>query len=289
MHLAVISNRARDQDMSVTRPLVAWLRDRGVKITPGPSLARDLGEEVTDIYSWPELGIRFVIVLGGDGTLLQAARDMYPLGIPLLGVNMGQLGFLTEVELGDLYNSLPSFLDGEYEEDQRHFIRATVFRDGTAIEDFLALNDVVIGKGSFSRMVDVRAWVDGALMGRYRADGIILSTATGSTAYSLSAGGPIVHPELKVLIVTPVCPHSFYARPVVLSEDQRVRIRGDYRHEDGHPLLTIDGRQGRTLMDGDVVEARLSERTITLLRRPDWNFYEVLQRKFSSIEASIDW
>ncbi len=289
MHLGVIANRVRDEGMAVARPLIGWLRGRGVRVTPDPAMAVDLGEEAFDPTLWPEMGVDFIIVLGGDGTLLSTARSTHRLGLPLLGVNLGRLGFLTEIEVGDLYSSLPSFLEGEYEEDSRHLMKATVFRRGERMEEFLALNDIVIGKGSFSRMVDVQAWINGALMGKYRADGIILSTATGSTAYSLSAGGPIIHPELKVLVVTPVCPHSFYARPVVLSENQVVRIRGDYRHRDGHPLMTVDGRQGRSLEEGDTVEARLSDRTITLLRHPGWNFYEVLQRKFSHIERSVDW
>ncbi len=288
MHLGIIANRVRDEGLAVARPLISWLRARGVRVTPEPTLARDLGEEAVDTRRWPGLGMDFIMVLGGDGTLLGAARSMHRLDLPLLGVNLGRLGFLTEIELNDLYHVLPHFLEGEYDEDQRHFMRATVFRGEETVEDFLALNDMVIGKGSFSRMVDVRAWVDGSLMGAYRADGIILSTATGSTAYSLSAGGPVIHPELKVLVVTPVCPHSFYARPVVLSHDQVVRIRGDYRHHDGKPLLTVDGRQGRELLEGDAVEARLSDRTVTLLRHRGWNFYEVLRRKFSGFEGSLE-
>lgn len=289
MHLGVITNRARDEGLGVARPLIGWLRERGIRVTLDPDLARDLEEETMDLAEWTEMGMDFIIVLGGDGTLLQTARRTHHLDLPLLGINLGRLGFLTEIELGELYEDLPDFLEGNYEEDHRHLIKATIFRDEDCVEEFLALNDVVIGKGSFSRMVDIRAWVDGALMGRYRADGIILSTATGSTAYSLSAGGPIVHPRLKVLVVTPVCPHSFYARPVVLSENQVVKIRGDYRHHDGHPLLTVDGRRGRSLVEGDTVDARLSDRTITLLRHQGWNFYEVLQRKFSNMEGIADW
>ncbi len=289
MHLGLITNRSRDEGLCVARPLIRWLRERGVRITLDPELARDFDEETTGLARWPRMGMDFIIVLGGDGTLLHTARRTHHLGLPLLGVNLGRLGFLTEIELSELYEDLPNSLEGRYERDHRHLMKATIFRNEDCVEEFLALNDVVIGKGSFSRMVDIRAWVDGALMGKYRADGIILSTATGSTAYSLSAGGPIVHPRLKVLVVTPVCPHSFYARPVVLSENQVVKIRGDYRHQDGHPLLTVDGRRGRSLVEGDTVDARLSDRTITLLRHRGWNFYEVLQRKFSNMEGTADW
>ncbi len=288
MHLGIIGDPRKNVTAQVAKRLICWLGDRGVDVSVSSPLAETLGMTGRSVEDWCDDSMEFLIVLGGDGTLLRAARKTQRLELPLLGVNLGRLGFLTEVEMDDMYEVLPEFLDGKCKFDRRHFMRASVYQAGAVTDEYLALNDVVVGKGGFSRMVDLRLWVDGAFMGSYRADGVILSTATGSTAYSLSAGGPIVHPELEVLVVTLICPHSFYARPVVLSPKQKLTVRvhnvGDVRAR-----LTVDGHQGRELEPDEEVRTRLSERTVTLLRRPDWNFYEVLRRKFSQVEGSVLW
>ena len=284
MRLGIIANVTKDRKATHTRCLIKWLEGRGVAVCVDERLAKDLGRLFVPLARWPEMEVQFVLVLGGDGTLLRAARDLAPLCLPMLGINLGHLGFLTEVEISNLYDELPMFLEGNYSRDCRHFMEASIRRGDEVVSEYLALNDVVIGKGVFSRMVNIRTWVDGALMANFPADGLILSTATGSTAYSLSAGGPVIHPELEVMLVTPICPHTFYARPVVVSRQQLVSVRVDTRHR-GAPTVTVDGNEGRSLEPGEHVEARLSDSKVTLMRHEDWNFYEVLQSKLAQSEG----
>ncbi len=288
MRLGLIGNRSKEEVAQIARDLMSWLAEHGVDVLIDQQMGQVLGERSVPMRMWPEMDVRFIVVLGGDGTLLRAAKRTVDLGIPLLGVNMGQLGFLTEVEVSDLYEDLPHFLQGRYRKDRRNHIVATIAReaDDSTVAEYLALNDVVIGKGSFSRMINVRTWVDDSSLGAYPADGVILSTATGSTAYSLSAGGPVIHPKLETLLVSPVCPHSFYARPVVLSKDQVVRVKATVRIR-GTPIVTVDGNEGRRLEGNEYVRARLSEAVVTLMRRPEWDFYEVLRKKLYQSEERL--
>ncbi len=287
MRIGIVGNRDKDPGGVVARDLTRWLTDRGVTVLVDEDFSFSSEQDVTEIYEWPDLGVDFVVVLGGDGTLLRAARKTASLPMPLLGVNLGHLGFLTELEAADMYEVLPRFLRGSYVRDSRHFVQARVRdEDGEVSDEYLALNDVVVSKGDVSRMVNVHTWVDDELMAVYPSDGVILSTATGSTAYSLSAGGPVVHPELEVIVVTPVCPHTFYARPVVLSRRQTVRVHVEARFR-GVPMITVDGDEGRHLRPEETVEASISEQTVTLLRRPEWNFYEVLRQKLSQSEGRL--
>ncbi len=285
MRLGIIGNRSKDRGAVHARRLRTWLEERGVQVYVGEELTEELERPAVPLAIWPEKGVQFVLILGGDGTILRAAKNLGPLGLPMLGINLGHLGFLTEVEISDLYDVLPRFLEGHYRMDSRHFMEAVVRRDDEVIAEYLALNDVVVGKGVFSRMVNIRTWVDGALMASFPADGLILSTSTGSTAYSLSAGGPVIHPELEVMLVTPVCPHSFFARPVVVSREQLVSVRVDVRHR-GAPSITVDGDEGRSLEPGEHVQARLSDQNVMLMRQEDWNFYEVLQSKLAQSEGA---
>ncbi len=275
MHIGIVANTSKDPSGEITAELREWLLARGVEVALEQETADLLGLEAAP---WEDLDLTFVIVLGGDGTLLRVSKTLLEMDLPLLGVNIGRLGFLTELEVSELYDALPDILEGEYELDTRHLLRALVQKDEESTTEFLALNDVVIGKGKYSRMISVNIWVDDSLMGRYPADGVILSTATGSTAYSLSAGGPVMHPDVEVVVATPVCPHSFYARPVVLSPDQVITVSTSHPPE-VTPSVTVDGREGSELTEGDILKAYLSEKTLTLLRRPDWDFYEVLRRK----------
>jgi len=288
VRLGLIGNRNKEQVSSIARNLIDWLNERGIEVLIDQQMGQVLEKRAVPMRMWPEMDVEFIVVLGGDGTLLRAAKRTVEFGIPLLGINLGQLGFLTEVEISDLYDDLPSFLEGRYRKDCRNYIEATIARDSddSTVAEYLALNDVVIGKGSFSRMINVRTWVDDSLMGAYPADGVILSTATGSTAYSLSAGGPVIHPELETLLVSPVCPHSFYARPVVLSREQSVCVKAAVRIR-GTPVVTVDGNEGRKLESDEYVQARLAQSVVTLLRRPDWDFYEVLRKKLYQSEERL--
>lgn len=268
-------NPEKEQVRGLTRDLARWLLARGVEPWCPPDLGdwAGLPDATRRVADWNET--RFVVVLGGDGTLLRAAKELAHHRRPLLGVNLGHLGFLTEVEVPDVYAALTEFLAGRYVLDARLMLSAVVLRQGQEVARFQALNDVVVTKGPFARLVDLEASVDGSFVTTYRGDGLIISTPTGSTAYSLSAGGPVVNPNLGVVLLTPICPHSFFDRSVVIGEWSTVQVR--VRAEHRETLLTVDGQEGFRLEDGDEVAVARDALPVDLMRRPGWNFYHVLR------------
>ncbi len=273
--VAIWPNPGKEQVRGLVRDLSRWLAARGVAVWCPPELGAWAGLEsaVRPVEDWS--AAEFVVVLGGDGTLLRAAKELSGQGRPLLGVNLGHLGFLTEVEVPDVYAALAEFLEGRYVLDERMMLEAVVRRHGTEVARFQALNDVVVTKGPFARLVDLEAYVDGSFVTTYRGDGLILSTPTGSTAYSLSAGGPVVNPNLRVVLLTPICPHSFFDRSVVIGDGSTVHVRVRTEHRD--TLLTVDGQEGFQLEDGDEVAVERAIAPVALVRRPGWNFYHVLR------------
>lgn len=268
-------NPEKEQVRGLTRELWRWLEARGVEAWLPPDLVEWLGRPAVGRPTGEWSATDFILVLGGDGTLLRAAKELVAAGRPLLGVNLGHLGFLTEVEVPDLYPALAEFLEGRYVLDARLMLSCAVRRDGREVARFQALNDVVVTKGPFARLVDLEASVDGAFVTTYRGDGLIISTPTGSTAYSLSAGGPVVNPNLGVVLLTPICPHSFFDRSVVIGEQSTVAVR--VRAEHRETLLTVDGQEGFGLEDGDEVRVERAPAAVHLMRRPGWNFYYVLR------------
>lgn len=225
-----------------------------------------------------------LIALGGDGTLLAAARAAARYGIPVLGVNIGHLGFLTEIELSDLTPSLAKLVAGDYRIEERLMLEARVERSGESVACFYGLNDAVITKGPLSRIIKLETHVGNECIDTYAADGMIVSTPTGSTAYSLSAGGPIVSPELQVLLLTPICPHTLYSRPLVVSGDQTVRIV--LVSGLNEVMLTIDGQDGFKLGKNDQVVIRKAEHSARLIKLGRRGFFEILQNKLREGAAS---
>ncbi len=237
--------------------------------------------------AWPEIGC--LLTLGGDGTLLRGARLAGPAGVPILGCNVGRLGFLTSIPLGELEAAVQRVAKGDYELDVRLALdvslqrKAGVARGGragggeTSKDGFYALNDAVVHKSGFARLVQLRVWADDDELGQYSADGLIISTATGSTAYSLSAGGPILVPGLDAIIATPICPHTMAVRPVVLPATACITVEIDTDAEE--VVLTIDGQVGSRLHDGDRVIAKRSAHPVRLIRFPGQTFFAVLRRK----------
>jgi NAD+ kinase len=216
------------------------------------------------------------VVLGGDGTMLYVARRLAPCGTPLLAVHLGTLGFLAETALADLVPSLEAALAGRAVEQRRAMLRACWLRAGREQARFDALNDVVVGKGSLARIVQIELAVDGESVGRYRADGVLVATPTGSTAYSFSAGGAVLHPEVGALIVTPICPHALNQRPLVVPPASEITLRlaageGAY--------LTVDGQLGEGLNVGDEIVCAASPLRLTLLTRQRVSFYQSLRAK----------
>lgn len=229
--------------------------------------------------------VELAFVLGGDGTLLGVARHLANYHIPLLGINAGQLGFLAEAEPTDLEETVRSIMAGKYRLERRVMLESAVYRDGELIDKLLGLNDSGIAKGSFGRMVTVEIYIDDVFLDSYSGDGVIVSTPTGSTAYSLSCGGPIVIPHLQVMLVTPICPHTLTSRPCVIDGHQQVRMVVHATHDDLG--LTVDGQVGVKLAPGDVVTVKKSNVETTLVKLGDRDFFSVLRTKLHGRENSF--
>lgn len=271
----------------VTADLAGWLEGQGIMVFLSRETAiaagRERGEEGT---GW--LGqVDMLIVLGGDGTLLHAAKQAAPYGTPILGVNLGHLGFLTEIELSDLYGRLPEILAGRYEIESRMMLSAKVVAGCRPGPERLALNDVVVAKGPFARLVEMDTFVNDILVDTYPADGLIISTATGSTAYSLSAGGPIISPAVDAIILTPICPHTLYSRSVVIAPDDRVRVAVRGKHH--NTMVTLDGQEGIDLGRGEEVVVRRAAQVTRLVRGLGWTFYDVLRKKLREGQPARNW
>ena len=266
---------------SVARLLEHMGRDYFVE--PDAAELLRLGVEPQPAETWVDR-VDAAIVFGGDGTLLQAAKRMAPYGIALVGVNLGHVGFLTELEPDEVESELPGLLTGARVVDQRNMLRAEVLRDGQVVERFLALNDVVISKGPFSRLIRVEVGLRGRPAFVWPADGVVLSTPTGSTAYALSAGGPVLSPDVRALAITPICPHSFYSRTVAVDPAEEVRVRVIAPPADA--FVTVDGQHGAQLLPEDVVVTKRAREQTVLWRRPGWNFYDVLRRKLQEEDGA---
>jgi NAD+ kinase len=268
----------RDVVCSVVPPLVVWLREHKIEVfvdhetqacvnTNCPVIARDAIGGKIDL----------LIVLGGDGTLLSAARALGSHKVPILAVNLGGLGFLTSVTLDELYPMLEQILAGQHRTGERMMLEAEIMRGGKSAEWHTALNDAVANKGALARMLDFDVQVDGDHVGRYRADGLIVATPTGSTAYSLAAGGPIIHPGLDAFVITPICPHMLTNRPLVIPDTSRVEI--DFSAAEGPVYVTIDGQIGIQLLPMDVLVIKKSASKVVFVRPPRKTYFEVLRSK----------
>lgn len=266
MEIGIIPNTGKPVAMALTKELESFLHGQGVrtKIVEDPN-DYDLSEFDT------------VIVLGGDGTLLNAARLTSEVQVPVFGVNVGHLGFLTEVETDGLFPAVEKLLAGDYTLEQRMLIQASVRRQGQVIGNFLALNDFVITRGTFARIIDLSIFVDSQHVTDYVADGIIISTPTGSTAYSLSAGGPIIEPLLESICITPICPHSLSSRSVLARPHVEVCVRLNSAGEE--VMLTIDGQHGFPLQTGDQVNIKRAKNPALFVKLSGRGFFQVLHSR----------
>ena len=288
MKIGVLANPEYSGLSDVLDRLRAAAGKHGMDLYFHEELASAEGSQALGDATWSEIDC--LLTLGGDGTLLRGARLAGPRGIPILGCNVGRLGFLTSASLSELEDAIERLARGDYTEDERLALEVTVEREeavdregGTASADeadvgpFYALNDAVIHKSGFARLVRLQVWADDEELGLYSADGIIISTATGSTAYSLSAGGPILVPGLDALVTTPICPHTLAVRPVVHPAEALITV--EVAMGDGEVVLTVDGQVGSALRSGDRVIARRSAHPVRLVRFPGQTFFSVLRRK----------
>jgi len=278
--VAIFAPVHKQRPVRAARKLVEALQQQGVPVRLRRDLAASLrqpalGCDDADIAK----GARFVLSLGGDGTTLAAARAAAPVGTPVLGVNTGGFGFLTELGYADLYGALPGLLAGRYEVHERMMLEAALIRGGRETRVLHGLNDLVITKGAFSRLVRLSTVVDGQELATFPADGIIVCTPAGSTAYSLSAGGPLVAPEVRVLLVVPICPHTLSVRPLVLPGECTVEIATGLFQSDQQVAATLDGQIGIPLEPGDRVRVRQAPFAARMVAVGGPGFYQKLRTK----------
>ena len=275
----LITNLPKDPDLTITNGIAVYLRDRGghvdVRSFKGQGKDRHTGTEEV-----PE-DTDCIIVLGGDGTLMRAAADLSTLDIPLLGINLGTLGYLAEIDRASIYPALDTLLAGEYQIEKRMLLRGVVRRGEECLYSGIALNDIFVSREGKPRVITLRNYVNNAYLNEYRADGLIVATPTGSTGYSLSAGGPIIEPRARLFLMTPLAAHTLNARSVILPEESRIRIEvGEGR--DGsmeHALASFDGEANIPLVTGDHVDIRKSSRVVRIVKTRNDSFFETLRKK----------
>ena len=273
----IIAKRNKPEALSLSREIREWLEIRGIKTVVERAVAESIGcsnpVDVKDIPSHAEL----LIVLGGDGTLFSVARLKGVEAIPILGINLGGLGFITETFKEETFQVLEKIVAGDFETEKRLMLKATVYRGEKIIGESKVLNDIVINKGALARIIDLETYIDGGYLTTFKADGLILSTPTGSTAYSLAAGGPVMYPSLNAIVVNPICPHTLTNRPIVLPDSVSVRVILKSSKQDVH--LTLDGQVGMPLKGDDVVEAQKAGSSIHLIKSPYKTYFELLRTK----------
>lgn len=271
----------RQEARDWTLKAIEVARRARVEVALPPEAARVLGfpEYERPISGWQ--GVDLALTLGGDGTLLAAATQLAPLGVPLLGLNLGRVGFLTELEVKEFQVGLEAALGGDLVVDERMMVEGRLDREGETVGHFLALNDIVLAKGPFARLLRLQAYVGESPLGRYSADGLILATPTGSTAYALSAGGPVLAPEVEAILVTPICPHSLDSRSVVVPPEATVTVELKAAGDRTETFLTADGQLGAEVQPGDRLTVWKSSIRTKLLRHPGYDFLQVLRRKLS--------
>lgn len=277
--IAIYPNINKDESAKVMERIHSYFADKQdrVRIVVSRSIA--------EMFNCPEYGIDDLdnepidlgLSIGGDGTLLGICRKLYTRKIPACGINIGRVGFLTDIELTELESRLDNLLNGEYQVVERTVISGSVLSQGNRRMLGHAINDVVIGKGGLSRMLSLSVRIDDTMINDYKADGVIVSTATGSTAYSLSAGGPIVNPSVPALLITPICPHTLDARPMIIPDDEEVQIYIAAVHQDIQ--MTFDGQESFQLLPGDVVYIRKGKNPARIIKFGDKNYYDTLKSK----------
>lgn len=275
--VGVFAKRNHPEAVEIARQVTDWLQERGIEVFHDKALAEDLGT----VQGYPGGSIpamvNLIVVLGGDGTLISVARKVGDLRTPILGVNLGSLGFLTEITLQEIFPVLEQVVRGDFTVSSRMMLDAVVRREGREVGRYRVLNDVVINKGALARIIDMEASVDDVYLTTFKADGLIISTPTGSTGYSLAAGGPIIYPDLDCLVMAPICPHMLTNRPIIVSDKTIIRVEVKFQDQD--VVFTADGQVGMPLQGGDVVEVRRSRSCTLLVKSPTKDYFQVLRTK----------
>jgi len=274
--IGIISKTGHTEPLKILKELLPWLRKKGCDVYVDSDTASGLHVEGYQRSQIPAMA-DFVVVLGGDGTMLSVARLIGEKGIPILGVNIGGLGFLTTVHKEDIFEILEKVIGGQCSVEERMMLTACVLRHSECIAEYLVVNDVVVNKGALARIIDLETYIDNNYIATFKADGLIVATPTGSTAYALSAGGPIVYPTLSSIILAPICPHTLTNRPIVLPDDVHVDIILKSMNED--VFLTIDGQVGFSLRQNDMVQVRKSAFTARFFIPCERDYFSILRTK----------
>ncbi|MBP7176865.1 MAG: NAD(+)/NADH kinase [Thermoclostridium sp.] len=276
-------NEKRDKDLLVTKKVIEciWKYDMiPLLLKPvAASLGLPGGVDETEFYETSAL----MVSLGGDGTLLNAARSVFRYDIPVFGINLGTVGFLAEVEINQIENAFLHLSRGEYTLVNRMVLSACIIRNGNCVFEGIALNDVVVSRGGLSRLIRLKVYVDNQFIDSFPGDGVIVSTPTGSTAYTLSAGGPIVQPDMQMMITTPICPHILYSRSFITSPERILRICVNDDYPDS-AIITLDGQEGFGVVAGDAITIQCMDKGVRFVSIYQLNFYDVLRAKIHGRE-----
>jgi NAD+ kinase len=275
---ASLSGRQSDAMRRVLEDIAEYLAAQGCEILVERETANNASLAGYPLVNVPEIGARcdLGLVVGGDGTMLGIGRQLAPFGVPLIGINQGRLGFITDISLEKFRATLTPMLRGEYVEDRRSLMHARVMRDGHCVFDVLAMNDVVVNRGAISGMVELRVEVGGHFVANQRADGLIIATPTGATAYALSAGGPLLHPSIPGWVLVPIAPHTLSNRPIVLSDDTEVAIEIVAGRD---ASANFDMQSRASLLHGDRITVRRSKHSVRFLHPRGWSYFDTLREK----------
>lgn len=274
--IGIISKTGKTEPAEILKGLIPWIRQKGYEVYIDTDTASMLNMEGIPRSQIPN-NVEIVIVLGGDGTMISVARLVAEKDIPILGVNIGGLGFLTAVHKDELYEVLEKVLAGECSIEERIMLKACVIRHSECISEFVVMNDVVVNKGALARIIDLETYINNTYVATFKADGLIVATPTGSTAYALSAGGPILYPTLNSIVIAPICPHTLTNRPIVMPDDILVEIVLKSKTED--VFLTLDGQVGFSLKQDDIVQVKKSNFKTKLFIPCERDYFEILRTK----------
>ena len=278
LRIGIFPNMAKKEIENILEKMINFLQTQNVEVFL-PEKVRVIGKfnkfivDNNFLYS----NIDIALTLGGDGTLLSTGRKFASKGVPLCGINLGRVGFLAEIETDEIIDKLTKIINNNYFIEKRLMLEGVVYRNGEKIFSAEAINDIVVTKSGLSRMIKLKLLIDDILTAEYQADGIIFATSTGSTAYSLSAGGPIINPSLKVMLITPICPQSVNARPLIIDENEEIKLKVSARHNDIG--LTVDGQIVYPLLPGDLITIKKSLLTADFIRFTDKNYYKTIKKK----------
>ena len=278
-HTVGLVGKYNNQGMEApVRALGEFLRGRGHAVLLACQTAEHLGIEAFPTRNLHDLAIDSdaVVVLGGDGTMLSIARELAPRGVPLIGINQGRLGFLTDITVEHMYDAVAEILSGQYMAEERILLNGQVRRGGERVFESTAFNDVVVGKGGSGRLIDLEISINSEFVYSQRADGLVVTSPTGTTAYALSAGGPIMHPTLEAVALVPICPHTLSARPIVVSSHARIELHLTYADD---ARVHFDGQQHFDLLSGDHVWITRASHPVTLLHPHSYSYYDTLRQK----------